>query len=124
MDLIRLLLLQHGGEEPAPDLSGYSEEAIVYHSVLLIEAGLVNGPAVFDASEGRDIGAVVLRLTWAGHEFLDSARDETIWRKTMAQLQKVGGRFWYAGPSPTLISVREANAWHPLTKTTNRHVQP
>ena len=32
-------------------------------------------------------------LTWAGHEFLDSARDETSWNKATGQLQKVNGTF-------------------------------
>lgn len=43
MDLIRLKLMQVEGEEPAPDLSAYTEEQQVYHMALLIEAGLVDG---------------------------------------------------------------------------------
>jgi hypothetical protein len=43
MNLIHLLLLETESEEPRPDLSQYSEGHRVYHSALLIEAGLVHG---------------------------------------------------------------------------------
>jgi len=43
MNLIRLLLLETEGEDPKPDLSAYTEDQCVYHSALLIEAGLVDG---------------------------------------------------------------------------------
>ena len=29
-------------------------------------------------------------LTWDGHEFLDSARNETLWRKAKEELKKTG----------------------------------
>ena len=40
MDLIRLLLLETEGEQPAPDLSDFTEEQKGYPKALLIEAGL------------------------------------------------------------------------------------
>ena len=55
--------------------------AISYHMALLIEAGLVKGQVV------QTIGPEVKeffaqRLTWEGHEFLDSIRNDTVWTKT------------------------------------------
>jgi hypothetical protein len=89
MDLIRLLLLDHEGEEPKPDLSAYTEAQQVEHSALLIEAGFVHGQ-VIEGNDGNPSGTVVLRLTWAGHEFLAAARNETIWKKAGEQINKAG----------------------------------
>ena len=33
----------------------------------------------------------VLRLTWAGHEFLDQVRSDTVWEKTKALVLKNTG---------------------------------
>jgi hypothetical protein len=89
MDLIRLLLLETEGEEPRPDLSGFTQQRRAYHSALLIEAGLVDGFIVNDA-EGLPSGTVRRRLTWAGHEFLDAARNDTIWKQAADKLKLAG----------------------------------
>jgi hypothetical protein len=89
MNLIRLLLLETEGEDPEPDLSAYTEEQRVYHSALLIEAGLVHGDIILN-SEGQPATTVTLRLTWAGHEFLDAARNDKIWHKAGERIKKSG----------------------------------
>ncbi|HEV2328194.1 MAG TPA: DUF2513 domain-containing protein [Verrucomicrobiae bacterium] len=61
----------------------------VYHSALLIEAELVHGETVLDGS-GQPVGTVILRPTWAGHEFLDAARNDTIWHKAGERIKKSG----------------------------------
>ena len=61
----------------------------VYHSALLIEAGMVHGQIIPDG-DGQPVGAIILRLTWAGHEFLDAARNETIWKKAGERVKKSG----------------------------------
>lgn len=33
---------------------------------------------------------VVERITWSGHEFIDTVRDDEVWRKTKEHLDKVG----------------------------------
>lgn len=54
---------------------------ISYHMALLIEAGLVNGQMDKTLSpEVKDFFAH--KLTWGGHEFLDSIRSDTVWQKT------------------------------------------
>lgn len=87
MELIRRLLMSVEGEEPTPDLTGYTEEQRVYHMALLIEAGLLDG-TVRTNSIGYPDGYRVRKLTWAGHEFLDAARDDTIWRKAKTEILK------------------------------------
>jgi hypothetical protein len=89
MNLIRLLLLETEGEEPKPDLSGYTEDQRIYHSALLIEAGLIDGEIRTDGN-GQPNGTVRIRLTWAGHEFLDAARNDTIWHKAGERIKKSG----------------------------------
>jgi hypothetical protein len=89
MNLIRLLLLETEGEEPRPDFSDYTEQQRIYHSALLIEAGLIDGIIVSDA-EGLPSGTVRRRLTWAGHEFLDAARNDTIWKQATDKLKQAG----------------------------------
>lgn len=89
MNLIRLLLLETEGEGPKPDLCAYTEEQRLYHSALLIEANLVHGEIILDGN-GQPAGTVPLRLTWAGHEFLDAARNNKIWHKAGQRIKKSG----------------------------------
>ncbi len=68
------------------DIEGYSNEQVQYHLALLNEAGLI---IAHDASAGDGIHFIPVRLTWDGHEFLDSARNDTIWNKTLHEIGKV-----------------------------------
>lgn len=94
MDLIREILLaveelDTPTETEALSLPGRSAQDVLHHAVLLVEAGLIK------AEIGRYVGGgmdcLVERLTWAGHEFLDAARDETVWRKVRGKAGQVGG---------------------------------
>jgi hypothetical protein len=89
MELIRVSLLEVEREEPAPDLSGYTQDQKVYHMALCIEAGLVDGEIVKDGN-GYPAATAAVRLTWKGHEFLDAARNDTIWRKALGHIKKAG----------------------------------
>lgn len=52
-----------------------------YHVALLIDADLIDGQVVNTMGAGvKDFFAQ--RLTWEGHEFLDSIRSDTVWKKT------------------------------------------
>ncbi len=88
MDLIRMILIEVEGEE-AVDLAEYSTEELVYHRSLVIEAGLCEG-AVHIGSGYLPEGVVVHRLTWAGHEYLDSIRSESVWQKTKETFKNQG----------------------------------
>lgn len=71
-------------------VDGHSPDQVAYHSYLMIEAGLAKGVDVttLDATCPE---ADLTRLTWAGHEFADAARDETRWRKALGIAKKKGG---------------------------------
>jgi len=96
MDLVRLILLEIE-RTPPEDLrlqglyiQGYDQIAVAKHAELLIEAGLLKGTSL----KADGIGAVAVsieRLTWAGHEFLDAARNETVWNKAKAFVQEKAG---------------------------------
>lgn len=53
---------------------------------LLIEAGLV----VAGAETRNPKGWLALRLTWAGHDYLDTIRDPLIWRYTRRAAGRAG----------------------------------
>lgn len=80
MDLIRRLLMK---TEALPDANGhpisaegYGAEEICEHLRLAQEAGLIEARFLPGSAE-----CASLRLTWAGHEFLDAARENVIWEK-------------------------------------------
>ena len=93
MDLARKILFEL---EKAPfktgwaeiQLDGYSQDEIVYHVMLLAEAGLIRA---IDVSHGSNNIWRPVRLTWEGHEFLDAARDDTRWNKAKGVMDQVGG---------------------------------
>jgi Hypothetical protein (DUF2513) len=88
MNLIRLLLLRAESDEEV-DLSSYTEEQLIYHSALLVEAGLVDG-AIRTDTQGYPNGVVTIRLTWNGHEFLDAARNNSVWQKATGTIRSKG----------------------------------
>lgn len=87
MNLIRdLLLLVEADGDDSELCSKYGHEVVAGHAAILVDAGLVEG-GVACGSNGKPITSKIIRLTWAGHEFLDNARNDTIWNKTMAMIK-------------------------------------
>ncbi|WP_257657714.1 DUF2513 domain-containing protein [Parapedobacter lycopersici] len=94
MDLIRSILLD--AEENAvdetdfymPEIPEYSEDQISYHNGLLYDSGLIN--AYRTANKTNGVRYYVRRLTWQGHEFLDSARNENVWNKAKETAKSKG----------------------------------
>lgn len=93
MDLARRILqeLEQYPEPVGPvhiSLEGKSEDEISYHIKLLHEAGLVEA---LDMSTLRQFSWRPMRLTWAGHEFLDASRNDEIWSRAKRVLREKGG---------------------------------
>jgi hypothetical protein len=79
-------------EENALQLSSFSNDRsaeISYHMVLMIEAGLVNGE-MSKVLNRTPHDFFARRLTWQGHEFLDSIRDDNVWQKTKKSFASSG----------------------------------
>lgn len=95
MELIRkmALAIEDSPSGYAPDdltIDRYTLEQLGYHAHLMIQAGLATGSDV--TTMGSDSPeAMLTSLTWAGHEFVEMARDETRWKKAMGLVEEKGG---------------------------------
>lgn len=88
MELVReLLFLAEDDGDDAELCNKYGQEVVAGHVALLLDADLVVG-AVANGQMGRPVAAEILRLTWKGHEFLDNARNDTIWRKVTTGIKE------------------------------------
>jgi len=96
MDLIRELLKyieENSDDKPLRnslwiDIGDHSNETINGHLAIMIDAGLVAGTI---GGVGNPTTVHKVRLTWAGHEFLDEARDDQNWEKARDLMNKAGG---------------------------------
>ena len=92
LDLVRSILLEienHDSALPNQDfrIEGYSPEEVTYNALLLHEAGYIKG-IISKSQYGNSI--YPSQLTWKGHEFLDEARDKTVWKKAKEVANKSG----------------------------------
>ena len=98
MDLIRDLLIAiendpqfDGLSKIIPDgssdfgITDRSDQEVGYHLTMLIDAGLVDGDPTMDEMP------IISKLTWQGHDLLDSIRDSSIWGETKEGAKKAGG---------------------------------
>jgi hypothetical protein len=88
-DLIRLLLLDLEGEQEV-DLSAYTEDEREYHRYLIADAGLAEGTPTTTLGKAHPT-AYLFWLNWQGHDFLEAARNDSIWEKAKAKLAGMGG---------------------------------
>lgn len=99
MDLIRAIVLKLESWELTPGpvmvvtdiekdfpIEGYTAEQIGYHIKLITDEGWIDspGPSSFSMFTFRS-------LTWQGHEFADTVRDNQIWAMTKEGALKAGG---------------------------------
>ncbi|MEN8702458.1 DUF2513 domain-containing protein [Bacillus infantis] len=90
MDLIRRIMLEVESMEDTTRLYNVSfddvpKELVNYHVKLLIDAGLVEGQCLYGTQYS------VKSLTWNGHEFLDNAKNPSVWSKTKSFVAEKGG---------------------------------
>ena len=88
IDLIRKILLETENSNSLSrsislSIEGYNDQQVKYHVKLLSQAGYleVEHYSCRESEEGKPIS-----LTWQGHEFLDAARDNTVWNRTKAKI--------------------------------------
>jgi len=89
MELIRKILLaieEDGQGLGILDLEfdDYDDEFVSYQIKLLAEAGLITAN---DCSTRAGLSWRARSLTWDGHEFLDAARNDSVWNKAIAKLK-------------------------------------
>jgi len=91
-DLIREILFQvekSPSGEPLQFLSFKHkiDDAVVgEHLQLMIEADLIDGEVL----SLRPVSFVIKRLTWTGQDFVSNARNDTVWRRVMADAKAKG----------------------------------
>jgi len=108
MNLIRLLLLEQETGDKVAGMAAYTEEQILYHCELAIEADLLVGEAIHNG-EGRIASAIIQRLSWTGHDFLDAARDENNWKMATERIAKAGGSWTFDLLKQLLIEIVKAS---------------
>ena len=93
MDIIRDLLLRIEAQT-AHEAQGVfrpsnvEREVLDGHMMIMLDRGLI------EAKDWQDMQGhnwAMARLAWEGHDFLDSIRDDEIWRKTKEGVAKAGG---------------------------------
>ena len=94
MELVRRILLKlerhdHGNAPESFEISGYSEEETGYHCYLLNEAGLIEATNI-TAHELESPFAVPINLTWDGHEFIQNAHNDKVWKQAKEAISKLG----------------------------------
>jgi hypothetical protein len=91
LELVRRILFDiednresSGGHSSRSSLieEGYSPEAIHYHVQLLHDAGLIHADEIVPGQWWPE------RITWAGHEFLDSARNDELWNEAKRRVER------------------------------------
>lgn len=100
MNLVRALLLkleawpQRGQSIAIIDphderlaIPGSTVDEIAYHLRLIREQGFLDSPG----SQPLSGGTTFRGLTWEGHDFLDSVRNDEVWGKTKSSVEAVGG---------------------------------
>jgi len=68
-------------------IEGLTSEQIIYHSILLVGAGYIEGKRVA-SFEFNDVWLV--RLTLDGHQFYDTLKSDTTWKHLKEYLEKMG----------------------------------
>jgi hypothetical protein len=87
MDIVRTLLLR---AEAADGSISINDPVETYHLRIMIDAGLVKGRISEEISSDAPRHSYIHSLTWAGHEFLDAARNDTVWNSTKRRITKAG----------------------------------
>lgn len=98
LDVIRTILLQlermdvPAGQYTAVgpnelEIQGCDGDKVAYHIQLLKSAGFVRELGSKPSRYGMNYSG----LSWEGHEFLDSVRDEAVWRNTRKAMNTIGG---------------------------------
>ena len=88
-ELVREILLAIEASDKAQgaiqlEIPDHDSEVVAYHVKLLHEAGLITA---INASTRAGLDWIPKSLTWEGHEFLDAAKNDTVWNKAMTTLK-------------------------------------
>ena len=100
-NLIRKILLDIEKSPPGKTISklhyeNYDEEVVKEHIRLLMNAKIIEGEIKISdevigcCNQQMIIWYEIKRLTWEGHNFLNNAKNDTVWKKVMADAENKG----------------------------------
>jgi len=95
-DVVRKILLKaealptEDSQVNSDEIDGVAPEVAAYHMRLLREAGLIEGGGRAAGAVGAPPWLFATRLTWEGHEFLDSIRRDTVWNRIKTKARDQG----------------------------------
>ncbi len=97
MELIRELMMAIESREDASEcwaedleIAGdWNIAQIKYHLQLLVDAKFLEATIKHD--NGPNTYILIVRMLWEGHEFLDNARNESIWKEARKTIAEKGG---------------------------------
>ena len=69
------------------ELKKFDDKDVLYSSIKLHEAGYISGKLM--KTIAGDMVGYITDITWEGHKFLDTVRDNKVWRETKTILSKV-----------------------------------
>ena len=97
-------------EEIAAKLSGYTEAEVVYTLLRLDEGGFIT--TTCSGGDDTILMFLVTGMTYDGHELLERIRPETVWKKSLSLLEKLGsfGIDLLSSVSGSILSA-EASRW-------------
>lgn len=83
MDLVRRIAIAVADSEQAPvrAVEGIDRATFAMHAQWMEEAGLLRAALLPKDSLQPAVSALIWRLTWAGCDFADAVRSDTLWAK-------------------------------------------
>ena len=98
MELVRKIMFrleEIDGQEPFSSrdivVQGYDPPTIGYHCSLLRDCGYILGEdSPVCGGSGGYFEQYISRLTSTGHDFIDAARSDTVWNKTVSIAKEKG----------------------------------
>ena len=93
MDVVRSLLLR---AEAAAGQVDVHDPVETYHVHIMINGGLLEGHIITEMGSDQPLESCIHNLTWAGHEFLDAARSDTLWHKAKDKVIKPGASWTFS----------------------------
>lgn len=96
MDLIRSIMLWIEAQPEGHNwgwkiaIDGHTDEEIGFHVHLLGQAGLL-AVAEATSSDSTSPSAVPISITWTGFEFIEAAKDDTVWAKVRKKVLTPAG---------------------------------
>ncbi len=95
LDLVRTILKEieskaAGDFARGLSIDGRAQAEVDEHVRIMIDAGLLDGQPKTMAAAGYH-PTFIRGLSWHGHDFLDAARDDSIWKKVREKIVKAAG---------------------------------